>query len=578
MFINKHGTRQDGQVNIFLQYYLIWLSAYVKSPLQTNRAASNLVYNVDAAGGYEAFMTAFRTLLGEHPNRKEVEGHHVLARQRARQPARWIHVKLVAGEETTTLAIRDDNVYLKGFMNKEGEWYELSGPTERSARMLPPEYASSLLGCCDVGYRSILGADVDEKVLDMLTHATVLETSFTIEAVRRLSGYRPHATDYVDPFVRLSLVRLIILVCESARIRKLYDTISSGLGSALTTWQVHYLWNWKRMSRLLLQSSQGNSSDIWPRRDPQLEPLGITSARETLRIVDLLLNCPLPPARVPDTDSLGDGLGRQRVELLAVRADFPRQLDAITVFDGKRGQVIYRRQQAADDHSSVLDYQEKGKRWNEPWEALEKWAYRIAYTKRGNMMLTGPYRSISADGCFAIQVDVAGSGVFFWEWDGYDKTYASQVNSAIPSYHTIDIGLGRAIHVAYAVMSNAVETDVQVELPLAGGTLVSGHVTARIEGFGTMGSVLFSATTAVPISTVDSTVPLARSVVALQYGKRLYIQVKLRADTNEGVKDFEDTVITLGGRSSVEQLRTRHGTVLVNIVPHPKLRATRGCV
>jgi hypothetical protein len=88
-----------------------------------------------------------------------------------------------------------------------------------------------------------------------------------------------------------------------------------------------------------------------------------------------------------------------------------------------------------------------------------------------DLVLTGPYKGISAYGCFAISIDIptpaAGSSgdPIQWEWDCYDPKYATQVDKP-PVSHTI----GDVAEVTYAGMSNAWEATVQqVRLRLKDG-------------------------------------------------------------------------------------------------------------
>lgn len=62
------------------------------------------------------------------------------------------------------------------------------------------------------------------------------------------------------------------------------------------------------------------------------------------------------------------------------------------------------------------------------------------------LVLTGPYKGISAYGCFAIKINIPpatassssgdAGGLIQWEWDCYDPKYAAQVDQ-LPVSHTI---------------------------------------------------------------------------------------------------------------------------------------------
>ncbi|XP_014753861.2 uncharacterized protein LOC104582992 isoform X2 [Brachypodium distachyon] len=87
-------------------------------------------------GDYGEFITKLRRVLSDNPShlsnvetfREEneaVQNHPLLPEQSGRTPKRWIYIELSLnhGEKKTTLAVRDDNVYLMAFRNKHGEWY-----------------------------------------------------------------------------------------------------------------------------------------------------------------------------------------------------------------------------------------------------------------------------------------------------------------------------------------------------------------------------------------------------------------------------------------------------------------------
>ena len=80
------------------------------------------------------------------------------------------------------------------------------------------------------------------------------------------------------------------------------------------------------------------------------------------------------------------------------------------------------------------------------------------------LVLTGPYKGISAYGCFAIKINIPpatassssgdAGGLIQWEWDCYDPKYAAQVDQ-LPLSHTICAPDMRpeVAEVTYVVMS-----------------------------------------------------------------------------------------------------------------------------
>uniref|UniRef100_A0A0E0MCT9 rRNA N-glycosidase n=1 Tax=Oryza punctata TaxID=4537 RepID=A0A0E0MCT9_ORYPU len=181
--------------------------------------------------------------------------------------------------------------------------------------------------------------------------------------------------------------------------------------------------------------------------------------------------------------------GRQLVELLAVSSDFDSFI--ITIFDGKRGQIVYNLHQ---EHHAVI------------------------HDSQRNLVLTGPYRAISADGSFLIEVDTNNEdvhpekkrktnesevssgdvdGTLFW--DCYDDNNDTKYDKILTG--TISTGLG-PLRVTYAVLTNAVEATVQVKLLILAGDggatfadsdtlFVYGDITARSHRFD-VASMLFS--------------------------------------------------------------------------------------
>lgn len=79
-----------------------------------------------SAKGYTAFMNELhQRLVDTRRNEWTIRWTPVLGVQKINlQPDTWIHVVLkVAQRETSTLAIRADNLYLVGFQPNGGPWY-----------------------------------------------------------------------------------------------------------------------------------------------------------------------------------------------------------------------------------------------------------------------------------------------------------------------------------------------------------------------------------------------------------------------------------------------------------------------
>lgn len=145
--------------------------------------------------------------------------------QGRKRPARWIHIKLIAKDAETTLVIRDDNLYVKGFTGEGGQWFELWEKREDNNEKLPPEYSAKQLW--GFKYDNLMKLNDNEQVKATLKN-TKLGKAFAETAVLRLSRYCPEGVENNkdDIPVRLGLAGLIVMICESARFKPILDHIA----------------------------------------------------------------------------------------------------------------------------------------------------------------------------------------------------------------------------------------------------------------------------------------------------------------------------------------------------------------
>lgn len=392
---------------------------------------------------YGQFIEKLRNKLADHPNASNVfVGHPVLAKQTSKHPARWIFINLYLAtgeneEMTTTLAIRDDNLYLKAFRNKDEEWYEL-GKKENNKKLMHPKYNSIFLECGD-NYGSLVGGDNDfEQVKRNLSQLELGKVSME-NAVSKLALYNQppdNGVDDVDPTLKQDLAQLIVMVCEPARMTKHYLTVKNAWDrdhtSQINELEVYYLWNWGNMSGALLACIR-DKGYTWPTEEYFYGKPQIKNKDEALQVVHLVKDTvspqtkrqhqqqnkkkkkESPPPSPPPADGNNDADGRQsqsqppqaddnqavhrkpqppsdhpppsvggrqhegaasssqqvqaaggagchgrllvEVFALAVAANsqgkFPVVGTTIAVFDGKRGQIIYKNDKE-DDHVSKI--------------------------------------------------------------------------------------------------------------------------------------------------------------------------------------------------------------------------------
>jgi hypothetical protein len=216
-----------------------------------------------------------------------------------------------------------------------------------------------------------------------------------------------------------------------------------------------------------------------------------------------------------------------------------------------------------------------------------------------DLVLTGPYRSISVYGRFAIKIDIppgaaAGSskgdagGSINWEWDCYDPNYAEEVDKGPVTRNISSSDPSRKVEVTYAVMSNALEVTVQMKLRLKDGNnspycSIHGNITARI-GDSEKEMILFRRTqetaqhfspnTDLQVLQPTRSLELARNVVAVPRHQVLHIvlDLQIEASNNQGVSSRRHFNITLrfdnGTPSQHDQVDGDEVEVNVTWYPH----------
>ncbi|CAD6258211.1 unnamed protein product [Miscanthus lutarioriparius] len=593
-----------------------------------------ITHNVDT-GNYNDFILALRDILTAHDDNprqfvcdyRNGRIHHVLPKQKLpREPKRWIYIKLVLKDGAeTTLAVRDDNVYLIGFMNQRGELFEFgfSGTIDRSKRSRPMLRGSRFLEC-DVNYGSLLhGGARNLKNME-------LGRAFALFAVRQLSGYYQGQGRIVGDNTRRALAGLMVIVCEATRMRPLLETAGwhDRFSCFIKSKHVDYIWGWGDMSEALLRWKRDGNTFQFPKC---LEDIGVGGPCKALDIVELLLNTPIhrdpprwrgdqrrqrpaagdddarlseqqrraagdrghpsekqrpaagedgsgsgqqqsppnkrrrteqqhdqdqpqeqqPPPPPPSDKGSGESqhshqqetppvspaddyvaCGRPLVEVFAVRAGF-HFVGTIAVFDGMRGQVIYEN----ENNGGAPPIHGSSSRSGDDDQGYAP------------LLLTGPYRAISAYGSFTIEVDICGAvmaaqqdqgsgDVGELNWDCYDeeKVYDRPVRETITTSSS-----GRKVEVTYAVLSDAVDAELEVHLRLPGataegrGAVVYGRIATRSKAFHhehLAWSVLFDSEVDGVSLVADGAgsiarLPLARSVVAMPLGSPLVIMATL---------------------------------------------------
>ncbi|WVZ54881.1 hypothetical protein U9M48_005623 [Paspalum notatum var. saurae] len=475
---------------------------------------------------YETFIKNLRKKLLKHPDdasNVRIYGEHIrglpLLRQQKPKPPRWIYIKLVLVDDVhTTLAVRHDNVYLIGFKNQEGNWFEFGindnksnkkkakekkngGGTRRSSVHLIPD--STFLGY-DEQYGTLLSG---EKTLDIESKCI----TWAVTHLAKLGTTNSKNISYNR--AKKFLATLAVIVSEAARMRKPFDKVNGGCLSrnadaaapTRTSTIDETLFdglfkNWGNISREILKGSE----DWFPR-------FGINTIEDARNDeVRLILNSPKgvdhkgggsgsgsPPPTSPGSGS-GSGSGAADDDTSTAPqptgggggggGQLPQQQPT-----GAPQQQHQRHRTCHSDHGQPMievfalradaDFRPVG-----TVAIFDGRRGQVIYQDEGyghdaprkdsqcNLVLTGPHRAISADGRVAVEYcdspeeeqDTKPSGqssnvVEAMLWDPYDTK--SSMEFQYDKLLAKDITQG--LQMSYAVLSSAVEATVQVDLLLS---------------------------------------------------------------------------------------------------------------
>jgi len=253
------------------------------------------------AEGFSTFIIELRRLVTDHPRCRDLVADHpdlsstsnnkVLRNvlkdpdtHRIQPESLFHHIKLEAEaeegvEETSSiiLVMRCDNLDVIGFIKDRRAFYYVPG----SRRELPEEYSSILLE-----WWGDYGRD-REQILGPAR----LGKTFMAEAVRELSRFTDRGP---SEEAKRSLVGLMIMVCDSARMEPVREAMAGGWnkGGTELTEQLHKYnrCGWPVISGALLDW-RDHAYQGWP-QNRTLESMGITSADDALKLVPLVLNHP----------------------------------------------------------------------------------------------------------------------------------------------------------------------------------------------------------------------------------------------------------------------------------------------
>jgi len=250
------------------------------------------------AEGFSTFIIELRRLVTDHPRCRDlVAGHPDLSSTSNNkvlrkvndpdthriQPESLFHIKLEAEaeegvEETSSiiLVMRCDNLDVIGFINMQGRRACCYEPG--SHRELPGGFYSKLLQWWDHG-----------RDREPAAAGARLGKTFMAEAVRELSRFTDRGP---SEEAKRSLVGLMIMVCDSARMEPVREAMAGGWkhGTELTEQLNNYRGNWLEISGALLDW-RDHAYQGWP-ENSTLESIGIMSPEDALKLVPLVRNHP----------------------------------------------------------------------------------------------------------------------------------------------------------------------------------------------------------------------------------------------------------------------------------------------
>lgn len=230
-------------------------------------------------GNYKGFLHDLHGALANNPTHTVVYRNKqvpVLAQQRGPYlvPARWILVNLVGTDgDKTTIAVRDDNIYIVGFTNSRGSWFVF----KNRAHLIP---GSTLLPFGDC-YKDLLGGGYKE--LEGIT----LGKENMLKAVQMLARYHPNPHNSYKS-LKVALATLCVMVAEAERFVPINETVADRWEDTprITAMQAKYVVLWSDMSCALLN---WRTTGVWRDKGNKLQKANINSPGDALGILGLVL-------------------------------------------------------------------------------------------------------------------------------------------------------------------------------------------------------------------------------------------------------------------------------------------------
>lgn len=246
---------------------------------------TEIVFNVSAAATYGELYNVLRVALSDNHPRMEVQGHVVLAPQRHPKsipPNRWINLRLQGdGDDETTLAIAEDDIYIHAFADRTGAWHSLQGSSFfPGARELPFGHTYS---------------EMHEGGIAELPKLPLGKAS-ALHSIKALAGYDPEKTGSAfrnERQMKRAFVKFVLMVSESLRFFPIRRSFSESWEKTNYIHASHtkYLHHWGKISSLILLWQKNGR---WPGREDRVARLvagetQVTGSTEALETVDMII-------------------------------------------------------------------------------------------------------------------------------------------------------------------------------------------------------------------------------------------------------------------------------------------------
>lgn len=247
---------------------------------------TEIVFNVSAAATYGELYDVLRVALSDNHPRMEVQGHVVLAPLRhplSNPPNRWINLRLQGdGDDETTLAIAEDDLFIHAFADRTGAWHSTRGSScfFPGARELPFDHT----------YSRMLDGGIDELPTLPLGKASALQS------IKTLAWYDPENTGNAyrnERQMKRAFVKFVLMVSESLRFLPIRRSFSESWEETNYIQASHtkYLHHWGKISHLILLWQKNGR---WPGREDLVAQLvaketQVTDSTEALETVDMIV-------------------------------------------------------------------------------------------------------------------------------------------------------------------------------------------------------------------------------------------------------------------------------------------------